>query len=139
MPLLSVWNRRSLKGTSRALMWAGVVGSISLVLMGCGSSGPEPISATVSVLAEGGPLHGSNGMIIGPDGLIYVASVSSSVIAAINPESGTVVEEYGPDDGVNGEYSSKGSTTVIEGQSQQLATLGHHVLSLTVKDVQEKK
>lgn len=47
--------------------------------------------------------------------------------------------ESDPGDGVNGEYSSKGSTTVIEGQSQQLATLGHHVLSLTVKDVQEKK
>ena len=43
------------------------------------------------------------------------------------------------DDGVNGEYNSKGSTTVKKDQSQQLATLGHHVLSLTVKDVQEKK
>ena len=43
------------------------------------------------------------------------------------------------DDGVNGEYNSKGSTIVKKDQSQQLATLGHHVLSLTVKDVQEKK
>ena len=43
------------------------------------------------------------------------------------------------DDGVNGEYNSKGSTTVKKDQSQQLATLGHHILSLTVKDVQEKK
>ena len=47
--------------------------------------------------------------------------------------------ESNPDDGVNGEYNSKGSTTVKKDQSQQLATLGHHVLSLTVKDVQEKK
>ena len=43
------------------------------------------------------------------------------------------------DDGVNGEYNSKGSTTVKKDQSQQLATLGHHVLSLTVKKVQEEK
>ena len=43
------------------------------------------------------------------------------------------------DDGVNGEYNSKGSTTVKKDQSQQLATLGHHVLSLTVKGVQEEK
>ena len=43
------------------------------------------------------------------------------------------------DDGVNGQYNSKGSTTVKKDQSQQLATLGHHVLSLTVKEAQEEK
>jgi len=102
MSLVPVWDRRSLKTGSRVLMWIGLVGIIPLVLIGCSASGPEPINPTVSVLAEGGPLHGSNGMIIGPDGLIYVASVSSSVIAAINPDSGVVVEEYGPAEGVNG-------------------------------------
>ena len=43
------------------------------------------------------------------------------------------------DDGVEGNYTCQGSTILKKGQSQQLATLGHHVLSLTVKDVQEKK
>ena len=43
------------------------------------------------------------------------------------------------DDGVEGNYTCQGSTILKNGQAQQLATLGHHVLSLTVKDVQEKK
>ena len=43
------------------------------------------------------------------------------------------------DDGAGGNYTCQGSTTLKKGQAQQLATLGHHVLSLTVKDVQIKK
>ena len=43
------------------------------------------------------------------------------------------------DDGAEGNYTCQGSTTLKKGQAQQLATLGHHVLSLTVKDVQIKK
>ena len=43
------------------------------------------------------------------------------------------------DDGAEGNYTCQGSTLLKKGQSQQLATLGHHVLSLTVKEVQEKK
>ena len=39
------------------------------------------------------------------------------------------------DDGAEGNYTCQGSTTIKKGQSQQLATLGHHVLSLAVKDV----
>ena len=44
---------------------------------------------------------------------------------------------------IQGEFlpsaGAEGSTTIKKGQSQQFATLGHHVLSLAVKDVQEKK
>ncbi len=43
------------------------------------------------------------------------------------------------DDGAEGNYTCQGSTLLKKGQAQQLATLGHHVLSLTVKEVQEKK
>ena len=42
------------------------------------------------------------------------------------------------DEGVDGDYTCKGGSTIKKGQSQQLATLGHHVLSLTVKDVAVK-
>lgn len=58
--------------------------------------------ATVTVLAQGGPLHGANGMMFGPDGNLYVASVVSSRILAIDPESGAVVGSWGPEEGVNG-------------------------------------
>ena len=56
----------------------------------------------VTVLAQGGPLHGSNGILFGPDGNLYIASVVSSAILAIDPESGATVSRWGADDGVNG-------------------------------------
>ncbi len=56
----------------------------------------------VSVLAQGGPLHGTNGILFGPDGNLYIASVVSSAILAIDPESGATVSRWGADDGVNG-------------------------------------
>jgi hypothetical protein len=51
----------------------------------------------------------------------------------------TIQGEFLPGAGAEGNYTCQGSTTIEKGQSQQLATLGHHVLSLAVKDVQEKK
>ena len=57
---------------------------------------------TVTVLAQGGPLHGSNGILFGPDGNLYIASVVSSAILAIDPESGAIVSRWDADDGVNG-------------------------------------
>ena len=81
----------------------------AVLTFGCGgsepsesSAPPEAASATVTVLAQGGPLHGSNGIHFGPDGNLYIASVVSSRILAIDPESGAVVDSWGPDDGVNG-------------------------------------
>ena len=57
---------------------------------------------TATVLAQGGPLHGSNGILFGPDGNLYIASVVSSAILAIDPESGAIVSRWDADDGVNG-------------------------------------
>lgn len=56
----------------------------------------------MTILAQGGPLHGSNGIIFGPDGLLYIASVSSSAIAGIDPETGTVVHRWGLEEGITG-------------------------------------
>ena len=73
--------------------------------LGCGgseeSAGPSE-AATVTVLVQGGPLHGSNGIHFGPDGNLYIASVVSSRILAIDPESGEIVGSWGPAEGVNG-------------------------------------
>lgn len=80
-----------------------------VLAFGCGGSEPsgpdampEAAGAAVTVLAQGGPLHGSNGIYFGPDGNLYIASVVSSQILAIDPESGATVASWGPDDGVNG-------------------------------------
>ena len=84
-----------------ALALAAVTG---LVLLS-GAEAPRASEQTppdVTVLAQGGPLHGSNGILFGPDGNLYIASVVSSAILAIDPESGAIVSRWGADDGVNG-------------------------------------
>ena len=82
--------------------WCGLGLGVTL-LVGCATpTPPEPADPTVAVLAQGSPLHGANGVMFGPDGRLYVASVASSVVASVDPESGAVVERWGPDEGVNG-------------------------------------
>ena len=80
-----------------------IVGLSVALLIGCAAPGPpEPAAWTVTVLAEGGPLHATNGMYFGPDGRLYVVSVSSATVAALDPESGAVLERWGPEEGVQG-------------------------------------
>ena len=72
------------------------------LLAGCGAPEPEPAAWTATVLAQGGPLHATNGMYFGPDGRLYVVSASSAEVAAVDPESGEVLERWGPAEGVQG-------------------------------------
>ena len=79
------------------------VGLVAALLVGCAASDPpEPAAWTVTVLAQGGPLHATNGMYFGPDGRLYVVSASSAEVAAVDPESGEVLERWGPEQGVQG-------------------------------------
>ena len=79
------------------------VGLSLALLIGCTAPEPPvPAEATVTVLAQGGPLHGTNGVYFGPDGRLYVASVSSAAVAALDPETGAILERWGPEDGVQG-------------------------------------
>ena len=79
------------------------VGLGAALLAGCGATEPpEPAAWTVTVLAQGGPLHATNGMYFGPDGRLHVVSASSAEVLALDPESGEVLERWGPDDGVQG-------------------------------------
>ena len=86
-------------GAARA--WIAV-SSVAL-LGGCAAPDPpEPAPWTVRVLAQGSPLHATNGMYFGPDGRLYVVSASSAVVAAFDPESGELLEQWGPGMGVQG-------------------------------------
>ena len=59
-----------------ARQWS--VGLTVALLIGCAASElPEPAVATVTVLAQGAPLHGSNGIYFGPDGRLYVDIVTN--------------------------------------------------------------
>jgi sugar lactone lactonase YvrE len=93
----------SLRQSSRvgALTWG--IGLSATLLFGCAAPNPPaPAESTVTVLAQGAALHGANGIIFGPDGRLYVASVSSSVVAAVDPESGAIVDRWGPAEGIGG-------------------------------------
>jgi sugar lactone lactonase YvrE len=59
-----------------------------------------PAQTESSVLVEGAQLHGANGLIIGPDGLLYNASALGSAISALNPSTGAIVNQFGLSDGV---------------------------------------
>ena len=78
-------------------------GLCAALLVGCGATEPpEPAAWSVTVLAQGGPLHATNGMYFGPDGRLHVVSASSAEVLAVDPESGEVLERWGPEDGVQG-------------------------------------
>ena len=73
------------------------------LLAGCAAQDPpETVPWTVTVLAQGSPLHATNGMYFGPDGRLYVVSASSATVAAVDKESGEVLERWGPELGVRG-------------------------------------
>jgi sugar lactone lactonase YvrE len=58
--------------------------------------------ATLKTLATGAALHAANGIDIGPDGNLYVASVNGQEIAVINKNSGKIIKRFGPASGVLG-------------------------------------
>ena len=107
MPLRAEAPSTTWTGQSGSLPHAGVrVWSAGLgvaLLVGCAAPDrPEPAAWTVTVLAQGGPLHATNGMHFGPDGRLYVVSASSAEVAALDAESGAVLERWGPEEGVQG-------------------------------------
>ena len=79
---------------------------VALVLLSSCSDRPpaEPIEseATVEVLVRGSHFRGTNGIHFGPDGLLYVASVVTPALAAIDPESGEIKTQWGAAEGAKG-------------------------------------
>ncbi|WP_148313610.1 hypothetical protein [Sorangium cellulosum] len=77
--------------------------SFAFVLAGSIALGVSPPAhAKPSVLVEGARLHGANGMNVGPDGRLYVASLLGDEIAVVNRKSGSVVDRLDGSDGVEG-------------------------------------
>ena len=71
-----------------------------------GASAPLLASAgpgyDVTVLATGARIPGANGIYVGPDGNLYVASVVGRAILVLDPSDGRVLDRLGPDAGVEG-------------------------------------
>ncbi|MGK3967613.1 hypothetical protein WMF38_26000 [Sorangium sp. So ce118] len=77
--------------------------SFAFVLAGTALLG---ISSTAhakrSILVEGAQLHGANGVNVGPDGRLYVASFLGNEIAVVNRKSGAIVRRIAPPEGLDG-------------------------------------
>lgn len=84
---------------------------------------PDPITYTVTEIGTGAALFGANGLDIGPDGNLYVASVIGVEIAVMNKENGEISQRLGqdmqikgPDDLVFGPDGSLYWTNILTGE-----------------------
>src|SRR5262245_464565 len=89
----------------RRLMAAFIAVSLAVALpAGAGAARKaEPLS-----VRDGRPvgrsslLHGPNGVNVGPDGKVYVASVLGDEITVHDPRTGKILDRIGPERGVHG-------------------------------------
>ncbi len=65
-----------------------------------GNSGNGCKSPVVKVLAEGAPIHGTNGIRFDSQGRLYIASVFGNEVVVMNPRNGKIIERLGADKGV---------------------------------------
>jgi sugar lactone lactonase YvrE len=59
-------------------------------------------TVTTKVLVRGAALHGANGVTVDDQGLLYVASVVGQEIVVMDPQTGKILERFGPESGVVG-------------------------------------
>jgi sugar lactone lactonase YvrE len=72
-------------------------------MVGVASPAPSAaVGATVRVLARGAALHGSNGISFDRHDRLWIASVLSNELIAMDPRTGMVGQRIGPDRGVAG-------------------------------------
>ncbi len=95
-----------------------------------------PADAKMEVIASGANLAGANGLGIGPDGLLYVASVLGSSITVLNPDTGEIVKVFDADDGVIGPddlaFAADGSwywTSIMTGEVAGFSATGEKVVA----------
>ncbi len=58
--------------------------------------------SVLKTLVKGAALSGANGIDVGPDGNLYVASVNGQEIVVMNKNNGKIIKRFGPEKGVLG-------------------------------------
>jgi streptogramin lyase len=93
---------RRLRGRKPCWPASVTVGAVAVLVLGVASPGvaAESSQLDVEVLVRGAPLHGANGMVFDTQDRLFVASLAGREIVAMDPRTGRVVNQYGPDAGV---------------------------------------
>lgn len=109
--LAQLWQKTGLRGDQAVITYcgAGYAGALNLFVLyqlgyenvrlydgslmewGADPNLPMETTASPSVLVQGSPLKGANGMIVGPDGDLYIGSLGSNEITVIDPATGEMV------------------------------------------------
>ena len=96
---LPVWRRREVTRPRNLLIVAMVLLMLSSVVL---LTGARHAPLVLRVIAKGAAFHSTNGIIFGPDGNLYIASVPGREIIVMNPRNGKVIRRLGTEDGVDG-------------------------------------
>lgn len=91
---------------------------------------------SMETIATGAKLAGANGILFGPDGNLYIASVLGSDITVINPATGEILRKYTAEDGVTGPddiaFARDGTfywTSILTGEVAGLTPDGKRVVA----------
>jgi sugar lactone lactonase YvrE len=83
--------------------WLRIVLSVAVSMVGIALPASSAVAGvTVHVLARGAALHGSNGISFDRHDQLWIASVLSNELIAMDPRTGMVHQRIGPDRGVAG-------------------------------------
>jgi len=92
--------------------------------------GKLPVTV-MRVIAKGGPIHGADGIIVGPDGNLYITSAFGQEIVVMNPRNGRILHRLGlelgvefPDDLVFGPDGSLYWTSIVSGEVGRMTPEG---------------
>jgi sugar lactone lactonase YvrE len=95
------WSGLVLAGLAAVLLLGGCQPVVRPVVQAGGLAQGTAYQAP-EVLVHGAQIHSPNGIKSGPDGNLYVASVTEQAILVIDPDTGKIVKRLGPEVGVDG-------------------------------------
>ncbi|HUU28226.1 MAG TPA: hypothetical protein VM123_10475 [archaeon] len=75
---------------------------LGLAVSGCTKSSTDNKTEAMTVLVEGSPIHGANGIIFDSEDRLLIASVFGREIVVMDRENGSILARLGPELGIEG-------------------------------------
>ncbi len=85
----------------RLRLMVAVLVVAALLLGACRPIVAEPAAQQTEVLVQGAQIRSPNGIKVGPDGNLYVASAMEQAILILDPDTGEILKRLGPEVGVD--------------------------------------